>query len=131
MFGRDSWRSFCLALLLMQGHLEQAAPLSRHRLNISKDRHSTASLGRLCHCSLTLTAQKFLIFRGSLQCFSSCPLPLVLSLDTSGKSLPCILPSDISNVDKAPLLSLVFSRLKSPALSALPHKRDTPVSNTS
>lgn len=76
--------------LLTQGHLEQAASLSRHLLSISEEKDSTASLGSLCYCSLTLRAKKkkrFLIFRGDPQCFSSCLLPLVLSQDTTGKSL--------------------------------------------
>jgi len=59
--------------------------LSRQGLNISREGDSTASLGSLCQCSITLRAKKFfLMFRWS---FSLCPLSLVLSLGTTEKSL--------------------------------------------
>ena len=67
--------------LLQQGHLELVAQDSvQTALSISKDGDSTASLGSLCPCSVTLTVKKsFLMFRRTLLCFSLCPWPLVLS----------------------------------------------------
>ena len=57
-------------------------------LNIFKDGDSTTPLDNLCQCSVSLTAKQcFLIFRWSHLCFSVCPLPLVLLLDTTEKSL--------------------------------------------
>lgn len=45
-------------------------------------------LGNLCQCSLTVNSKKcFSVLRGSLLCFSLCQLPLVLSLDTTEKSM--------------------------------------------
>ena len=56
--------------------------------NMSKDENSTASLGILCQCSVTLTMKGFLLMFGRNRLvFSLWPLPLVLSLSTSGKSL--------------------------------------------
>ena len=53
-----------------------------------KDGDYTTSLGSLCQCSVTFPVKKcFLMFRGNLLCFSLCPLPLVLSLGTTEKSL--------------------------------------------
>jgi len=57
-------------------------------LNISREGDSTTSLGSLCQCSVTLRGKKFfLMFRQNFLCFSLCPLPLVLSLGTTEKSL--------------------------------------------
>lgn len=57
----------------------------------------TTSLGNLCQFLITCTLNKcFLIFRGNLPCFSLCPLPLVLVLCITEKSLAlCMLPSGI------------------------------------
>jgi len=58
--------------------------LSRQVLNISRERESTASLGSLFQCSVTLRGKKFfLMFSWNFLCFSLCPLPLVLSLGTT------------------------------------------------
>ena len=72
-----------------QGHLQQAAEtLSRRILNISREGDSTASLGSLFQCSVTLRGKKFfLMFSWNFLCFSLCPLPLVLSVGTTEKSL--------------------------------------------
>jgi len=83
--GGDVWRSSGPIPLLKQGHLE---PLAQEHVwtawSISKDGDPTTSLGKLPQCSVTLTVKKcFLMFRGNLLCFSLCPLPLVLSVDTS------------------------------------------------
>jgi len=60
----------------------------RRLLNISREGDSTTSLGSLCQCSVTLRGKKFfLMFRWNFLCFSLCPLPLVLSLGTTEKSL--------------------------------------------
>ena len=62
--------------------------LSRRVLNISRERDSTASLGSLFQCSVTLRGKKFfLMFSWNFLCFSLCPLPLVLSLGTTAESL--------------------------------------------
>jgi len=54
---------------------------------ISRDGDST-SLGNLCQCSVTLIVkQGCLMFRWHLLCFSLCPVPLLLSLATTEKSL--------------------------------------------
>jgi len=56
--------------------------------NISREGDSTASLGSLGQGSVTLRGKKFyLIFSWNFLGFSLCPLPLVLSLGTTGKSL--------------------------------------------
>jgi len=48
----------------------------------------TSSLGNLCQCLVTLTMKKcFLVFRWNCLYISLCPLPLVLALGTTGKSL--------------------------------------------
>jgi len=61
---------------------------SRRGLNIPREGDSTTSLGSLDQGSVTLRGKKFfLIFSWSFLCFSLCPLPLVLSLDTTAKSL--------------------------------------------
>ena len=61
---------------------------SRRGWNISREGDSTASLGSLFQCSVTLRGKKFLlVFRRNFLCFSLCPLPLVLSLGTTEKSL--------------------------------------------
>lgn len=75
--------------LLQQGHPQQGA--QHHLQEASEDLQegdSTTSLGSLCHCSITCTAQKgCLVFMGNLLCSSLCPLPLVLSLGTTQKTL--------------------------------------------
>ena len=69
-------------------HSRLPRTMSRRLLSTSKDGDSTTSLGSLCQCSATLTVTEcFLMFRGNLLCVSLCPLPLVLSLGTAGKSL--------------------------------------------
>jgi len=62
--------------------------LFRRGLSISREGDSTTSLGSLGQGSVTLRVKKFfLLFSWSFLCFSLCPLPLVLSLGTTGKSL--------------------------------------------
>ena len=62
--------------------------LSRRVLNISREGDSTTSLSSLFQCSVTLRGKKFfLISSWNFLCFSLCPLPLVLSLGTTEKSL--------------------------------------------
>ena len=62
--------------------------LSRRVLNISREGDSTTPLGSLGQGSVTLRGKKFfLLFRRSFLCFSLCPLPLVVSLGTTEKSL--------------------------------------------
>ena len=62
--------------------------LSRQVLNISGEGESTTSLSSLLQCSVILIVKKFfLILRWNFIYFSLCPLPLVLSLGTTEKSL--------------------------------------------
>ena len=62
--------------------------MSRRVLNISREGDSTASLGSLGQGSVTLRGKKFfLMFSWNYLCFSLCPLPLVLSLGSTEKSL--------------------------------------------
>jgi len=62
--------------------------LSRRVLNISREGDSTTSLGSLCQGSVTLRGKLlFHTFRRNFLCFSLCPLPLVLSLGITEKSL--------------------------------------------
>ena len=69
-----------------QSRLHRTA--SRQVLNISREGDSTASLGSLGQGSVTLRGKKFfLMFSWSFLGFSLCPLPLVLSLGTTEKSL--------------------------------------------
>ena len=69
------------------------------------------SLGNLFQCSIALTVKKyFLMFRGNLLCFSLCPLPLVLSLGTTDKSLAPSSLQVFTYIDDIPL-SLLFSSL--------------------
>lgn len=58
--------------------------MSRQLLNISKDVESTTSLGNICQ---SLEWKNILVLRGNLLCLSLWPLPLVLSLNTTEKSL--------------------------------------------
>ena len=88
--GRDLWGSS-----LVQPPWRNRVTQSRlHRtssswvLNISRERDSTTSLGSLFQCSVSLKVKKFfLMYRWNFSCFSLCPLPLVLSLSTTEKSL--------------------------------------------
>jgi len=64
--------------------------------NTSKDGDSTTSLGHLFQCLTMLTVKKLcLMFKWHLLYFSLCPWPLVLSQDTTEKSLALspLLPS--------------------------------------
>jgi len=62
--------------------------MSRQVLSISREGDSTNPLGSLFQCSVTLKVKKFfLMFSWNLLCFSLCPLPLVLLLGTTEKSL--------------------------------------------
>jgi len=84
--GRHLWRSSCPNSLVSQGHLERVAQdyLQTVFGCISKEGDSTACMDNLYQSSVTLTVKKcFLMFRGNLQCFSLCPLALILSLSTS------------------------------------------------
>ncbi|XP_071899763.1 cilia- and flagella-associated protein 20 isoform X3 [Anas platyrhynchos] len=57
-------------------------------MKTSKEGDSTTSLGNLCQCPITCTAQKCLLkFRRNLLCSSLSPLLLVLALGTTGNSL--------------------------------------------
>jgi len=87
--GRDLCGSSSPTPLPKQGHLQQAAQdRIQVVVNISREGDSTTSLGSLFQSSVTLRVKKFfLMFRWNFLCFSLCPLPLVLSLGTTEKSL--------------------------------------------
>jgi len=93
--GRDLWGSSSTTPCrskVTQSRLHRT--VSRQVFNISREGDSTTSLGSLCQCSVTLRGKKFfLMFSWNFLCFSLCPLPLVLSLDTTEKSLPLVAPT--------------------------------------
>ena len=69
-------------------HSRLHSTASRRGCNISREGDSTASLGSLGQGSVTLRGKKFFLgFSWSFLYSSLCPLPLVLSLGTTGKSL--------------------------------------------
>jgi len=60
----------------------------RQLLNIPREGDTTTSLGNLFQCSTTLKVKKlFLMFIWNFPCSSLCPLPLVLLLGTTERSL--------------------------------------------
>jgi len=74
--------------------------LSRWLLSISREGDSTTSLGSLFQCSVTLRGKKFfLMFRWNFLFFSLCPLPLVLLLGTTEKSLVPLLVTYVCPTD--------------------------------
>lgn len=77
--------------LLKQGHPSQLLRIiSRWVLNISKDGDTTASLGSLFLCLVTLRVKKcFQMFWSSLLCFCLCLLPCILSLAPLKRAWPC------------------------------------------
>jgi len=97
--------------------------VSRQLLNISKAGDSTASLGSLCWCTVTLTAKKcFLKPRQHLLHFGVCLWPLVPSLGTTEKSLALASlypPFRYLYTLMRSLLSLFFSWLNSPSSLSL------------
>jgi len=61
---------------------------SNQVLNISGEGDSTASLDSLFQCSITLKVKKFFLrLRWNILCFGLCPLPLVLLLGITEKTL--------------------------------------------
>lgn len=97
--------------------------MSRQLLNISRDGDSTTSLGKLCQCSVTPTVKKCFL----PHVFQFVPLPLVLSLDISEKSLALSSfhpPFGYLHTLMRSPLSLFISRLNSPIfLSLSPQKK--------
>jgi len=88
--GSDLCRSSSPTPLPKQGHLQQAAQdlFEAGVENLQRRRVNNLS-GNLSQCSVTLRGKKFfLMFRQNFLCFSLCPLPLVLLLGTTEKSLP-------------------------------------------
>ena len=118
--GRDLWRSLC------PSQLPRTA--SRWPLNISEDGDSTTSLGNLCQCLITLTGKKcFLMFRGNLLCFCLCPLLLVMSLGTTGRSLALsAMYPPFRYICWDPPWAFSSPCWTIPALSTFPHGRDAP-----
>ena len=88
--GRDLWRpSRSSPLQVPYSMLHRK--MSRWVLSISREGDSTASLGSLFQCFVTLTVKKFfLMFVWNFPCSSLCPLPLVLLLHTTEKSLATV-----------------------------------------
>lgn len=101
-------------------HSQLCRTMSRQLSNISNDGDSTTFLGNLCYGLVTL------MFRQSFSHFSSRPLPLV---STDRSLAPSSLHPSFRYFDTLmrSFLSLSFSYLTAPALSAFPHRRDAPV----
>ena len=99
-------------------HSRLHSTASRRVWNISREGDSTASLGSLGQGSVTLRGKKFfLVFRRNFLCFSLCPLPLVLLLGTTGKSLAsssCPPPCRYLEAFRRSPLSLLFSQAQLP-----------------
>ena len=61
---------------------------ARRLLNFLKEGDSTTSLGNLCQCSITFNIKTcYLVFRQNRLCSSLYPLPFVVALGTTEKSL--------------------------------------------
>lgn len=104
-----------------RGHLVQlqtkfTRTMSTRPLNVSKCRDSSASLSKLFQYSVTLTIIKcFFKFRWNFLWSSLCPLPLVLSVDITNKSLD---PPSLH-----PTFRFLYTLIKSPILSLLKAKQ--------
>jgi len=73
--------------------------VSRWVLNISRAGESTASLGNLFQCSVTLTEKRFLcILVQNVLCSNLWPFPLVLSPQTAGKRIIVIIVLTYVNI---------------------------------
>lgn len=85
-------------------------------------RDSTTSVGNLCQCFTILTVKKyFIVFGRNYMLFNLCSLPLVLLVDTAGKSLSLSFsfpPIKFIHTD-AISLNLLFSRLNRPSSQPL------------
>jgi len=82
---RDLCGSSSSTPLPKQGHLEQA---ERVLVQAGLEYLKRSRIRTLFQCSVTLRVKKlFLMFRRNFLYFSLCPLPLVLSLGTTEKSL--------------------------------------------
>lgn len=82
--GNGLWKSSCPSSGPSRAtYIKFLRTISRWVSSISNGEDSTLSLDKLCQCLVTLIAKKCsLMFRGNILCFSSCPLSLVLSLNT-------------------------------------------------
>jgi len=84
--GKNLWRSLSLIKQVPYSRLHRKT--SRWVLNISREGDSSTSLGSLFQGSVTFTVKKFfLMLKWNFIYSSLCPLRLVLSLGTKGKSL--------------------------------------------
>lgn len=80
---------------LKQGHPQHGAQAHLQVAFYLQGEDLTASLGNLCPCFITHTAQKcFCVFGCNLPCSCLCPLPLVPALDTTAKSLAPSMSTD-------------------------------------
>ena len=90
-FGRNLARSSSpipLPRLRRNALIRSHRDVSRQILNVSREGDPTTPLGSPLQCSVTLTMKKFLLMcLWNLLCCSLHPLPLVLSLDVTEKSL--------------------------------------------
>jgi len=94
--------------------------------------NSTAPPDNLCQCSVTHTAVRPSVQGDSLLCSCLCPLPLVLALGITEKSLALsslYCPFRYLYTWIRSLLSPLFSRLKSPNSLSLSSSRDVPMNN--
>jgi len=87
--GRGLWGSSSQTPLTRQGHLQQTVQDHiQADLEYLQIRRLHNPSGQLLQCSVTLQVKKiFLMFRQNKLCFSLCPLPVVLLLGTTEKSL--------------------------------------------
>lgn len=107
---RDLWKSSCIHILLKQRH-QQSVPQdnAQRYFEYLREGDSTNSLGNICQC--------FLMFRQNILCFILCPMPHVLALSTTEKSL-ALFPLH----SHATVISLLHA--KQSQLSVFPHRQD-------
>lgn len=118
--GRDLLRSSGPALLLKQGHVQcNYRSFPDCFFNISKDGDTITALSNLCQRLVNLRIQKrFLMFRGTLQCFSG-SLHFGLSLSITEPGSIFFVPSlGVFISIGETLLQLSFIQLKSPSSSS-------------
>lgn len=128
--GKNLWRTFDSAPYWSRATLSRLRrTMSRCLLNVSNREDTTTSPGNLWQRVVTLTVkQYFLMFRGNILCFNLCPLLLVWSLGITEKSLALSSQSlRYSYILMRPSQASSTPGCTVSALSAFPHRKDTPV----
>lgn len=92
-------------------------------LKISRE-ETAPPLDSLCQGLVTPSQKCLLMFRWNLLHFSLCPMPLILSLGTTVKSLVPSSPHVFAHIDQSTLSLLL--QAEQPQLSAFPHRKDAP-----